>query len=67
MLKGWEQVQTLMGGTMESLAMLPKQLQEALTVLPPSETEALLRQSGIHLPIRFFQALMICGWYGKKD
>ncbi|MFS4457903.1 class I SAM-dependent methyltransferase [Bdellovibrio sp. HCB2-146] len=66
MLKGWEQVQSLMGATPESLATLPKQLKEMLTVLPPSETEAILRQSGINLPMRFFQAMMICGWYGKK-
>lgn len=32
MLKGWEQVQTLMGATPESLAGLPKQLREVLTV-----------------------------------
>lgn len=66
MLKGWEAVQTRMGATPEMLASLPKQLKEMLTVLSPHETETLIRQSGIDLPIRFFQALMICGWYGKK-
>jgi tRNA (cmo5U34)-methyltransferase len=66
MLKGWEQVQTLMGGTPESIATLPKQLREILTVLPPAETEALLRESGIKCPLRFFQALMISAWWGKK-
>lgn len=67
MLKGWEAVQTLMGATPESLAALPKMLKETLSVLPPSETEDLIRQSGIALPVRFFQALMICGWFGKKS
>lgn len=66
-LKGWEQVQTLMGATPESLTTLPKTLQEILTVLPPEETENTLRQSGIETPLRFFQALMICAWYGKKS
>jgi tRNA (cmo5U34)-methyltransferase len=66
MLKNWEAVQTLMGATNESLAMLPKQLKEMLTILPPSETEAVIRESGIDLPVRFFQAFMICAWYGKK-
>jgi tRNA (cmo5U34)-methyltransferase len=66
MLKGWEAVQTLMGGTPEYLAALPKQLKDMLTVLPPAETELLLRQSGIAVPLRFFQALMICGWHGTK-
>lgn len=65
-LKSWEAVQAQMGGTKESLAMLPKQLKELLTVLPPSETESLIRKSGINMPVRFFQALLISGWYGKK-
>jgi tRNA (cmo5U34)-methyltransferase len=65
-LSGWEEVQKLMGATPESLAMLPKQLREVLTVIPPAETEALIRESGIACPVRFFQALMIHGWYGKR-
>lgn len=67
MLKGWEQVQTLMGATPESLAMLPKQMREVLTILPPTETEEILKQSGIDMPLRFFQAMMISAWCGKKN
>ncbi len=66
LLKNWEQVQTLMGATPESLAALPKQMREALTVLPPSEVERVMRQSGVAMPIRFYQAFLISGWYGKK-
>ncbi len=67
MLKNWESIQALMGATPASLAALPKQLREVLTVLPPSETERLFRQSGISCPIRFFQSFMVCGWFGIKD
>lgn len=67
MLKGWEAVQSLMGATPESLAALPTLLKEKLTLLPPEETATLLREQGIPLPVQFFQALMICGWYGKKS
>lgn len=67
MLKNWEAVQTRMGATPESLAALPQQLKEVLAILPPVEIEGLIRQSGIRRPVRFFQALMVCGWYGKKD
>jgi tRNA (cmo5U34)-methyltransferase len=66
MLKDWEQVQTLMGATATSLASLPTVLREMLAVLPPAEIESLLRQSGIAVPVRFFQAFMISGWYGQK-
>lgn len=67
MLKNWESVQALMGATPESLANLNQVLREGLTVISPKETESLLRQSGIHLPIRFFQSFMISGWYGLKS
>src|SRR5690554_4011950 len=67
MLKNWETVQSLMGATPESLANLSVQLREMLSVISPIETESLLNQSGIHLPVRFFQAFMISGWYGIKN
>lgn len=66
MEQNWERIQSLMGATPESLASLPRTLREVLNILPPTETERLLRQSGIDLPVRFFQAFMICGWYGVK-
>jgi len=66
MVEQWGKIQALMGATPESLANLPQQLREMLSVLPPSETEDLLRKSGILMPVRFFQAFMIVGWYGRK-
>lgn len=67
MLKNWEAVQLLMGATPESLADLPRVLREMISVITPAETESLLVQSGITIPVCFFQAFMICGWYGRKD
>lgn len=66
MLKNWEAVQSLMGATPESLENLAQVLREMLSVISPGETESLLKQCGINLPVRFFQAFMICGWYGIK-
>jgi tRNA (cmo5U34)-methyltransferase len=66
MLGNWAGIQSLMGATHESLAALPAQLRDVLTVLPPDETEELWRESGIPLPVRFFQAFMVHGWYGVK-
>lgn len=65
MFANWAQVQKLMGATPESLADLPRQLREVLTVLPHDETERMLRDCGIPQPVRFFQAFMIAGWYGR--
>jgi tRNA (cmo5U34)-methyltransferase len=67
MLKNWEAVQALMGATPESLANLSVVLREMLSVISPAETEHFLSQSGIPLPVRFFQAFMISGWYGIKS
>ena len=66
MLKNWEEVQSRMGASPESLANLAVVLREKLSVIPPIETEQLLKQSGIFLPVQFFQAFMISGWYGYK-
>lgn len=66
MLKNWEAVQTLMGATPESIANLAAVLREMLSVISPSDTENLLKKSGLNLPVRFFQSFMICGWYGIK-
>jgi tRNA (cmo5U34)-methyltransferase len=67
MLKNWAEVQSLMGATPESLANLSVQLRDMLSVISPLQTEGLLKQSGIEVPVRFFQAFMISGWYGMKS
>jgi tRNA (cmo5U34)-methyltransferase len=66
MLEKWKEVQRLMGASEESLETIKSQFEKSLTVLPPQTTEEQIKSSGIKLPIRFFQALMICGWFGKK-
>jgi tRNA (cmo5U34)-methyltransferase len=66
MIAEWAKIQQLMGGTPEKLAALPQVLREVLTVLPPAETQRLIRESGIAMPIPFFQSLLIQGWFGKK-
>lgn len=67
MLKCWEAIQSIMGAAPESLANISVQLREMLSVISPVETERLLNRSGIGLPVRFYQAFMINGWYGMKN
>lgn len=64
-IANWAQVQALMGAKPDSLADLPRQLREVLTVLTHSETAQLLRECGVRQPVRFFQAFLIAGWYGR--
>jgi tRNA (cmo5U34)-methyltransferase len=67
MLADWARVQELMGATPESLADLPRQLREVLTVLTHDGTEQLLRECGVREPVRFFQAFLVAGWHGRVD
>jgi len=67
MLENWRHVQELLGSTPESLQSLPTMLRETLCVLSPAETESLLRSNGFPVPVRFYQAFAIHGWYGKKS
>lgn len=66
MLKNWKQIQTLMGATPDSLRNLDDTLRNALSVLSPAETAALWQESGFSVPVQFFQAFMIRGWYARK-
>ena len=67
MLEAWTKIRALMGGTPESLAAVPRTMRDVLHLLPPAETEQLLRDAGIAMPIRFFESLMIHAWYGARE
>lgn len=67
MLKNWEAVQSLMGANVESLVKLPQMLREQLAIISPEETEVLLKKCGMDVPVLFFQAFMINGWYVIKN
>lgn len=66
MLEDWKQVQKVMGATPDSLAKLEMMMRNTLSVLNPSETEALWRKAGFETPISFFQAFMIRGWHATR-
>ena len=66
MIDEWKKIQELMGATDESLKSVPRILREVLTVVPPPETERLIRESGIETPVLFFQSFMINAWFGKR-
>jgi len=67
MVRNWQSIQRLMGGTDESLRAVPQQLRETLTVLPPDDVEQIMGEWGVAAPVRFFQAFMIMGWYALKQ
>lgn len=66
LLDDWGQLQANLGATPEAVASLQTQLRETLNISTPGAIEDLLHQSGIATPVRFFQALMINGWHGRK-
>ncbi len=66
MLTNWERVQKLMGATRQSLQALPDTLRKSLSIVSPTKTEGLLRAAGYALPVQFFQAFLIRGWYATN-
>lgn len=66
MLEQWKAMHRHAGATDESLAGIRHQLEEIIAVVSPEITEALLRNSGLTLPVQFFQSLLIRAWYGCK-
>jgi tRNA (cmo5U34)-methyltransferase len=66
MLEQWKAVHRHAGATEENLAGMRHQLEEVIAVLPPQATEELLRNSGLPLPVQFFQSLLIRAWYARK-
>jgi len=67
MLENWKSVQALMGATPDNLGNLAETLRDHLSILSPAMVKDLIRVSGIAMPVKFFQAFMISGWYGQKD
>ncbi len=65
-VKKWKNLHQLSGATPESLGQIPNQLREQLGVIAPEETERLIKQAGLAMPIQFFQSLMIRAWYARK-
>lgn len=65
LLRTWEQVQVLMGAGPDSLSALPDTLRNTLAILPPEATEARLKAAGFGMPVAFFQAFLIRGWFAR--
>ena len=66
MLEAWAQLQRRMGTPAESLVDLPARMRSMLAILPHAAVEALLREAGIAMPVRFLQSFLITGWFGAR-
>ena len=62
----WKALHRVAGASEERVANILKTLQEDVAVLPPASTEHLFRNSGLPMPIPFFQSLLIRAWYAQK-
>jgi tRNA (cmo5U34)-methyltransferase len=66
MLEQWKALHRHAGATDENLAGMAHMLRETISVIAPETTEILLQNSGLPLPVQFFQSLLIRAWYGRK-
>ena len=62
----WKALHRVAGASEERVENILKTLQEDVAVLPPASTEHLFRNSGLPMPIPFFQSLLIRAWYAQK-
>lgn len=62
----WKTLHRVAGASEERVANILKTLQEDVAVLPPASTEHLFLNSGLPMPIPFFQSLLIRAWYAQK-
>lgn len=45
---------------------IAQMMADYLLLLAPQQVESALKLAGFHSPLRFFQSLLMCGWYAKK-
>ncbi|MFT3957264.1 MAG: class I SAM-dependent methyltransferase [Piscinibacter sp.] len=50
----------------EALQRMREAYQRDVAVLPPAEVEAIVRAGGFEVPVRFFQAGLIHGWFTRR-
>ncbi len=65
-LEKWIAMQRLGGASDGHAASFREAMKEHLLLLPPHDTETLMRDAGFSLPVQFFQSLLIRGWYAQK-
>ncbi|KAF0095841.1 MAG: Methyltransferase type 11 [Puniceicoccaceae bacterium 5H] len=66
MLETWKAMHLASGADPAKLDQSIRTMQEHVDILPPGSIEDMLRQSGFPTPVRFFQSLLIHGWYSRK-
>ncbi|MFZ5428177.1 MAG: class I SAM-dependent methyltransferase [Thermodesulfobacteriota bacterium] len=67
MMRAWKAMHRLTGAPEKNLEGMVRALREHVAVEPPSVIEGYLRDAGLGMPVRFFQALFIRAWYSRKS
>lgn len=66
MIDKWVALQREVGATKEDIEKSISMMRQHVAVVPPSDIENMLKQSGFALPMLFFQSLFIHAWYSQK-
>lgn len=66
MAQKWAAMQHKTAPSAEDAENMIAMMKQHVAIAPPSEIEAMLKQSGFALPILFFQTLFIHAWYSRK-
>lgn len=67
LIENWKATHGLTGTSQKNLDQIPNSIEEVLGVISPEKTTELLKENGFPIPIQFFQAFLIRGWYAQKN
>lgn len=67
LLQTWARMMAAAEVAPEAIERMRRANGQDVAVLPPAEVEAILREGGFPLPVRFFQAGLIHGWLSRLD
>lgn len=67
MAEVWKAMHRFTGASEQKAQGVIQALRDHVAVEPPSVIEGYLRESGLALPVQFFQSLLIRAWYSRKS
>ncbi len=66
LMEKWKSLNRISGAPEEKIKMLPKMMEEHLSIQSPKEVENMLENNGFYSVVQFFQSFLIRAWYAKK-
>ena len=63
----WKTLNVMAGSSPQKVEDILPAWQNHVAIVPPLSIETLLRNSGLTMPVQFFQSLVLHAWYAQKQ